>query len=144
LNVSEEANVGARGPAPQKAELRILKGNGKDRDQAHKPVRRQPKAALAAPPMPTELGDHGERIWKHVTPELARMGILGSIDLATLEAYCRAYQAMRDHDGGRGYMQVLIGLANLGSKLGLDPASRLRMTLPEAPNDEEGDIFGTG
>jgi phage terminase small subunit len=136
--------MGVRGPAPTRDNVRLLKGNGKDRDVAGRKVGRQPKAAAAVPPMPDELGEHGERIWNHVTPELARMGILGSVDLGTLETYCRAYQAMRDHDRGRGYMQVLMTVANLGSKLGLDPAARLRMTLPEAPNDEEGDVFGTG
>jgi phage terminase small subunit len=136
--------MGARGPAPQRAELRILKGNGKDRDQAHKKVGRQPQAASAIPPMPDDLGEHGERIWLHVTPEMARIGILASVDLGSLEMYCRLYQSLRTHDQGHGFGTMVTAFVNLGSKLGLDPASRLRMTLPEAPDDEEADIFGAG
>lgn len=136
--------MGAHGPAPQPAELRILKGNGKDRDAAQRKVRRQPKATKAVPPMPDGMGEDGERIWRLVTPELARMGILGRVDLGTLEAYCRAYHEMHNHPGGHGFATVAMTMANLGSKLGLDPASRLRMALPEAADDEEANVFGTG
>ncbi len=136
--------MGARGPAPSKAELRLLKGNQKDRDVAGRAVRPQPRVVPGAPPMPDNLGEHGERAWTTVVPELVRMGILGQVDAFVLEAYCRTYQLWRDHDGGRGYSVLTGTLATLGSKLGLDPTSRLRMTLPEAPDDEEGDVFGTG
>ena len=134
--------MGPRGQAPQPAELRILKGNGRDRDQAHKPVKRQPKTAPAIPPMPDDLGEHGEFIWKHVTPELARMGILGQVDRGTLEMYCRLYQQVREHPGGHGYATLAMSFVNVGSKLGLDPASRLRMTLPEADDGAQDDIYG--
>lgn len=137
--------MGTRGPAPQPDNVRLLKGNGIDRDQAHAKVSRQPRAVAGIPPMPRGMGPDARRIWKHVTPELARLGILGNIDLATLEAYCRAYQEMRDHPGGRGWGIAAMTLVNIGSKLGLDPASRMRMTMPEvADGDEEEDIFGTG
>jgi phage terminase small subunit len=94
--------------------------------------------------MPGELGEHGERMWRHVTPELVRMGILGQVDLGALEIYCRLYQEVRDHPGGRGFGTLATSFLNAGSKLGLDPAARLRMTLPEARDDEEDAVFGTG
>lgn len=135
--------MGTRGPAPAKAELRILKGNGRDRDQAHKPVARQPMAVPAAPKMPEDLGEHGERVWKLVVPELVRMGILGQVDTVTLEAYCRAYEGWKAMTpGDRGWASYTTAMINMGSKLGLDPASRLRMTLPEAPDRVEDEIFG--
>ncbi len=135
--------MGARGPAPQPAALRILKGNGKDRQPNKAKVARQPMAVPARPPMPADLGEWGVWIWELVTPELVRMGILGQVDHATLEAYCRAYQAWKLTDpDDRRWVQLTMCMVNLGSKLGLDPASRLRMTLPEASNDEQTDVFG--
>jgi phage terminase small subunit len=136
--------MGARGPAPTPDNLRLLKGNGKDRDPAGRKVRRQPKTVPAAPAAPDGLEGSAKWMWEYVTPELVRMGIMGRVDLGTLEAYCKAYDDMHNHPGGRGFSTVAMTMANLGSKLGLDPASRLRMTLPEAPDGEEGDVFGTG
>lgn len=137
--------MGTRGPAPTPDNIRILKGNGIDRDVAHRPVARQPKAVPGIPDMPGDLGPHARRMWKHVTPELARMGILGRIDLGALEMYCRAYQEVRDHPGGRGWGVAAMTMVNIGSKLGLDPAARMRMTMPDlSDGNEESDVFGTG
>lgn len=134
--------MGTRGPAPQPAALRILKGNGKDRSQDGSKVSPQPLVVPRAPTMPDGLGEFGEYAWRLVAPELVRLGILGQIDGITLEAWCRTYQLWKLHDGGRGYPALTASLTALGSKLGLDPAARLRMTLPEAGDDEEDDIFG--
>ena len=116
--------MAGRGPPPTPAELRLLKGRGKGRDVAGRIVGRQPKAVAAIPAMPEGLGPHGERIWRLVTPEMARMGILGVVDLGTLELYCRLYQGIYDDmDGGRGLvMSRVTAFMSAGSKLGLDPA----------------------
>lgn len=134
--------MGTRGPAPQPAELRLLKGNGRDRDVAHNKVRRQPKAVRATPPKPDSLNEDGLRVWDLVVPELERMDLLGRIDAVVLEAYCRTYQLWRAHDGGRGYPTLTAQLVAIGSKLGLDPAARLRMTLSEDSDDDETEVFG--
>lgn len=131
------------GPPPQPASLRILKGNGVDKDVAGRKVKRQPTTVNMRPPKP-DLPVHGDELWELVTPELERMGLLGRIDLVALEAYCRTYHVWKTHDGGRGYPALTLALAKLGSMLGCDPASRLRMTLPEAEDDddEEARVFG--
>src|SRR5687767_4865900 len=124
--------MGARGPAPQRADIRVLKGDGIGRDQAHKKVARQPMVVPRAPKMPVDLGEWGEYAWNLVTPELVRLGIMGHVDALTLEAYCRSYQSWKEMTPGqRGWVVHTTAMVNLGSKLGLDPASRLRMTLPE-------------
>lgn len=132
------------GPAPAPAEFRLLKGNGVDKDVAGRKVKRQPKVVAAIPAMPEGLGEHGERMWEQVTPELERLGLIGRLDIGTLETYCRMYQQLRVHDGGRGFAVLATAFVNVGSKLGLDPAARLRMTLPEESDDEEHAVFGTG
>lgn len=134
--------MGARGFPPQRSELRVLKGDGKTKDAQGKTVQRQPLAVPGAPEMPDGLGEHGERAWRLVVPELVRLKILGPIDAITLEAWCHTYQLWKEHDGGRGYPALTASLTALGSKLGLDPAARLRMTIPEAADAQETDIFG--
>lgn len=136
--------MGTRGPAPERAEIRLLKGNGKDRDQAGKRVRRQPQVVRATPPMPDGLNEDGVRAWEVIVPELERMELIGRPDQFVAEAFCRTYQLWRAHDGGRGYPALTAQLVAIGSKLGLDPVSRLRMTLPEVADDDESAVFGTG
>lgn len=135
--------MGVRGPAPTPAAIRLLKG-GNGKDVAGRPVRRQPKAVTSVPPKPEGLGEHGDRMWAMVTPELERLELIGCLDVGSLEVYCRLYQSVREHDGGRGFASLCMAFLNAGSKLGLDPASRLRMTLPEEPDGEETSVFGTG
>ena len=137
--------MGSRGPAPHPAALKLAKGNGVDRDADGHKVARQPQAARAIPPMPAGLNDDGRYAWDLVVPELYRMGLLGQIDGITLEAYCRLYQVWRRHDGRTGYAALTAQLLAAGSRLGCDPASRLRMTLPEPAADAgEGDVFAAG
>jgi phage terminase small subunit len=83
-------------------------------------------------------------MWGKVVPELDRMGLLGLVDVGILEAYCRTYSLWREHDGGRGYPTLTTTLVALGSKLGLDPAARLRMVLPEVKSDDRDFIYGSG
>jgi phage terminase small subunit len=131
------------GPPPQPAELRILKGNGKDKDVAGRKVKRQPKAVNMRPPTPTGLRPDAVAMWNLISPELERMGLLGQVDLGALEAYCRLYDEMHNHPGGRGFASLALAMVKIGSTLGLDPAARLRMTLPEVPeDDEENFAFG--
>lgn len=151
------------GPPPQPAKLRILKGNGRDRDQAHKKVQPQPQVVPYLPDAPEHLPLVAVEMWDRVAGELRRLEIAGSVDVAALEAFCMAYQHMRDADehvavhglmvlGSQG-QQVANPMLNaaakargqigtLGAQLGLTPAARLRMTLPEVTDDEEEAVFG--
>lgn len=156
--------MGTRGPVPQPAKLRVLKGNGRDRDQAHKKVRQQPQDIPFLPDAPSHLPPLAAEQWDHVAAGLRRMEIAGPVDMGALEAFCMAYQDMRDAHadiaarglwvtGSQG-QQVANPMLNaaakargqvgtLGAQLGLTPASRLRMTLPEKEADDgEAALFG--
>lgn len=77
-------------------------------------------------------------MWDRVAPELERMGILGRIDHAALEAYCVAYRRWREDPKPTNGAE----LRAWAVQLGLTPAARLRMTLPEAPDDADEKVFG--
>lgn len=151
---------------PQPAKLRILKGNGKDRDQAHEKVRRQPQDVPFLPDAPAHLPELAREQWDHVAAGLRRMEIAGPVDMGVLESFCMAYQRMRDAEaniddiglwvpGAAGQMvanpmlnaaaKARSQIGSLGAHLGLTPASRLRMTLPEKEADDgEAALFGGG
>lgn len=151
------------GPPPQPAKLRVLKGNGRDRDVAGRKVRPQPQVVPYLPDAPEHLAPLAAEMWDRVAGELRRLEIAGNVDAAVLEAFCTAYATMRDADElvGRQGMTVagsqgqqvahpMLAVAakaraqigTLGSQLGLTPAARLRMTLPEVTDDEEEAVFG--
>lgn len=151
------------GRVPQPARLRVLKGNGVDRDVAHKKVRPQPRAVSITVEASPWLPPLAVEMWQRVVPELQRIGILGNVDLGVLEAFCMAYARWRDcqaivdvegllHTGDKGatvrHPAAVLGnqfsaeIRQLGVQLGLSPAARLRMTLPEAADDETDAVFG--
>jgi phage terminase small subunit len=79
-----------------------------------------------------------------VTPELVRMTILGRVDLAVLEVYCRVYDEWRREDPkARRRLWLVDRLNTLAIQLGLTPAARLRMNLPERTAVDEAAIFST-
>jgi phage terminase small subunit len=132
--------MGARGYVPEPRRLRVIKG---ERKRAGKPLSNPPTAVPAAPPKPDDLGDEGSRIWDLVTPELVRMTILSQIHLVVLECYCRVYDEWRREDPqSRRWLWCIDRLTALAIQLGLTPAARLRMNLPERRADDA--IFGTG
>jgi phage terminase small subunit len=132
--------MGARGYVPESRRLRVIKG---ERKRAGKPLSNPPTAVPAAPPKPDDLGDEGSRIWDLVTPELVRMTILSQIHLVVLECYCRVYDEWRREDPqSRRWLWCIDRLTALAIQLGLTPAARLRMNLPERRADDA--TFGTG
>jgi phage terminase small subunit len=121
--------------------LAIVKG---ERRRAGRPLPNPPTAVPAAPPEPDDLGADGSQLWDLVTPELVRMTILAQIDLVVLEAYCRVYGEWRqEHPKSRRWLWLIDRLNTLGIQLGLTPAARLRMSLPEKTADDEASIFST-
>jgi phage terminase small subunit len=134
--------VGARGRAPEPRRLQVIKGRPGGTRQNGKPVTNSPVVVPAAPPKPHDLGEFGDFMWDLVTPELVRMTILGQIDLVVLEIYCRVYDQWRREDPqSRRWLWLIDRLTTLGIQLGLTPAARLRMNLPERRADE-GAVFG--
>jgi len=150
-------------PVPQPRRLRVLKGNGVDRRADGKKVPHQPQVVPHLPDAPDHLPDLAAEMWGRVCGELRRMEIAGMVDVAALEAFCMAYQTMRDADAqvaedgivstgsmGQPVAHPLLAVAakarsqigTLGGQLGLTPAGRLRMALPEATDDETDAVFG--
>lgn len=149
--------MGARGPAPEPDRLRVLKG-GRARGQPH------------AVPDPGEVPDwlpgRAVEMWDRVVPELQRLGLISRIDLAVLAEFCVQWALWRDSlddiaangptiPGARGRgervknpaVTVANGAADrmrsCAVQLGLTPAARLRMTLPDVDDQDEADqVFG--
>lgn len=114
-----------------------------DRKRKGKPLSNPPMAVSAAPPKPGDLGSDGSRLWDLVTPELVRLTILGQIDLVVLEAYCRVYDEWKREDPqARRWLWLIDRMTTLAIQLGLTPAARLRMNLPELSAGDERAIFG--
>lgn len=95
-------------------------------------------------------------IWKHLAPLLCKQHILQATDIQNLEFYCAAYGRFREAqehiahhgivvDGAQGGMvknpaatiinEALRQMATFGAMLGLDPASRQRLTGPKKKGD---------
>ena len=98
-----------------------------------------PMTVPAVPPKPSDLGKWGDYMWDLVTPEMARVGILGQIDRVELEAYCRPTTLGGTWtEGGQRGGQRSTGCPVLAPISGLTPTSRLRMNLPERKADDDG------
>jgi phage terminase small subunit len=80
--------------------------------------------------------------WDLVAPELERMGILGRLDVAELEAYCRVYERWRGTEPkASDWLPQIDRTSRLAQQLGCSPAARLRMTMPAPAAEEESAIF---
>lgn len=152
------------GPPPTPAKLRLLKGKGPGTDSSGRKVRAQPVDVAFLPDAPEHLPELAAAQWDHVAAGLRRMEIAGPVDVAALEAFCLAYARMRDAEaviaeegmftaGSTGQLvahpavaiahQARGQIGTLGAQLGLTPAARLRMTLPEAKGDDKEEaLFG--
>jgi P27 family predicted phage terminase small subunit len=113
--------------------------------------------------MPSWLMPEAKREWNRITPELSRLGLLSKLDRARLASYCqtwaiyvRAAKIMRDAPlavpGDRGremkkapewtaYQQAASLMESALAKLGLTPADRLRMQMPEVEDEDAESIL---
>lgn len=73
------------GRPPKPVELKLIEGN-----PGKRPVKLPPKAPPEKPRCPAWLSDYAKLEWKRVVPVLDRLGLLTSVDRATLSAYCEA------------------------------------------------------
>jgi phage terminase small subunit len=121
----------------------MLKSKAGRQRQDGKPFTNPPMAVPAIPPRPHDLGKFGDFMWDLVTPELERMTILGRIDLAELEAFCRLYDEWKTMESSdRRWLPAIDRMSRLAGSLGLTPTSRLRMNLPQARADDAS-VFST-
>jgi P27 family predicted phage terminase small subunit len=142
--------MGKRGPRPKPTALKVLEGRGSRRE-----LDREPRPTPLAPDPPAFLEGRALEVWHELAPELERMGLLTAVDAAPLAAYSVAVamheaasaELLRDGPtvaGARGRERVKHPaaqvardsagmIARFGAALGLDPASRASIRLPERP-----------
>lgn len=145
----------ARGPKPKPAHLKVIEGNpGKRRIPEN-----EPRPAAGDLPSPPEfLTEDARAEWGRVSLQLFHLGMLTSIDVASLSAYCQAYgrwvvaeraiAAMAEKDpfsgglmiktsNGNAIQNPLVGTSNkaasdmvrYAAEFGLTPAARARLAL---------------
>jgi P27 family predicted phage terminase small subunit len=148
--------MGERGPLPKSDNVLQMRGT-KDRKRPSRP-----KAVPAIPARAAWLEKEAKAEWDRITPELERMGLLAQLDRAVLHAYCETWakwvavsksvtaDVSEDpkHPGRGGvrksplwsvYLSLSKDLIAHARELGLTPAARGRMTVPEK---EEGSDDG--
>jgi P27 family predicted phage terminase small subunit len=139
--------------------LKLLRGNpGRHPLNKGEP---EPSAPAEPPPAPEFLSEYGRAEWDRIAVELYRLGLLTTVDIAPLGAYCEAYAAWRtaveklkvmaacDPDAGAltitschgGVMQNPLFLSMLqaandivryANEFGFTPAARSRINTVEA------------
>jgi P27 family predicted phage terminase small subunit len=147
--------MGKRGPQPKPQEIKRLEGNpGKRRTNNSAP---EPEGV---PTCPAHLGSYGKAVWKRIAKSMPPK-LYKAADRELLAAYCqaadlhkRAVEAIRTEgevsfgESGAPYQNPWVSiqnkqaqlLASLGSRLGLDPAARSSINMPE--EDEAPSKFG--
>ncbi|ENC9770683.1 phage terminase small subunit P27 family [Citrobacter koseri] len=125
------------------------------------PVGQKSKLTRIAPPDEL-MGDVAIRLWKTQSKILIERGVFELEDAPILLAYCNAFHLMLEAEniiakdgltvssemgGEKKHPAINVRndsvsqLARLGSLLGLDPLSRIRMTSGKKDPDDEGNEF---
>ena len=138
---------------PKPTALRILEGN-----RGHRPINeKEPKPKVAAAPPPQRLTPEEQRIWRKLAKELAPIGILTRIDLASFEKLCILegdYRSLRRRvkkygiiigkgTGSRrspdwlAMMRVHEQIMKIYIEFGMTPSSRTRLEVDPGIGDDE-------
>lgn len=146
--------MGQRGPAPKPTELKVLQGTYRP-DRARGEVFPDPPPSLDPPAF---LNGSAKDKWREFAPMLERNGLLTECDLDTLAVYCQTWaryveaERQLSIDGATttarsGYQQVSAwvtiaknaraDLLKLGDRLGLNPASRGRISIDQRDDGDE-------
>ena len=146
------------GSKPKPTRLKILEGNPGKRPL---PIN-EPKPTPIAPECPVWLHKDAKKEWKRVAPELEKIGLLTTVDMAALATYCESWAQykeaiefihkhgpvypIKDENGKVKYLQQVpqVSIANkalnnirmLCAEFGLTPSSRSRMSIPGVENDD--------
>jgi P27 family predicted phage terminase small subunit len=153
--------MGTRGPLPLPENVRRLRGSARKA-----PTR--PQAVKATPVPPRWLSPEARAEWKRVTPELERIGLLSTLDRAVLSTYCgtwarfvevsrlldassatapdpthpdRPAGGIRKHPMWGPYFSLGSQLSSLAKDLGLSPAARARLTVPDFDDTDDDGIL---
>lgn len=134
--------------------LKLLEGN-----PGKRPINKnEPRPSKGEIKCPGWLLKDAKKEWKRVLPELERLGLLTTIDIAALVGYCQSWaryveaeKFLKDNDSifitDKGYMGQVpqVGMAQKYLKLcqsfmtefGFTPSSRGRLSLPNKDQDKE-------
>ena len=144
-----------KGRKPKPTALKLVEGN-----PGHRPINHnEPRPNRVAPPCPDVLKDEERLAWDYLIDELRKMGTLASSDKADMTCYAHWFGTLikaksklielkaagdgRDPEviktaAGNFIQNPWLSIANTAAKelakicekLGLDPTSRVRLTLP--------------
>lgn len=124
--------MGKRGPQPQPAELKQLRGN-----PGKRPINDPPKSEAMVPECPEELSHLAEQ-WNHYGKILADLGILRETDTLAWESLWRTWErylgAIKE---GKNELQYLGMVIKLLDHFGMSPSSRSSLVVeaPKAPDE---------
>jgi P27 family predicted phage terminase small subunit len=131
------------GPPPEHPRLRLLKGNPGERPARSPP---EPARTEQCPEPPEHLKGYAREAWLHLAPELHKLNLLTTLDIAPFSAYCCAYAhwhrpkrscSADDQDCRRPSPHQPAGAdgfpshgrhAAIGAEFGLSPNARLRLS----------------
>jgi len=125
----------------------------------------EPRTEPGRPRCPRWLDREAKAAWKHLVPQLDRMGVLTKLDRNALARYCQLWSRWRRAEeflcdqgdthlvkdaagqvkGVRAYPQVRIAnqlaeqLLRLEAQFGMTPSARSRIEVPELARDETDD-----
>jgi len=82
-----------KGPAPQPAHLKLLRGNPKHEARR---IEIEPELVTAVPEAPVYLVGYAFDEWRRISAECSRLRLLTSVDTQALAAYCQSYAVWRN------------------------------------------------
>lgn len=108
--------IGTRGPRPQPAALRLLKGN-----PGKRPIKPEPKISHLYAPPPDYLDADARAEWSTIGPELVKLELLGRLDHTAFAFYCGLVSLfkkelrllMADHQAAAMDIQIGAGMTSL-------------------------------
>lgn len=149
----------AAGRKPTPTNLKILYGN-----PGKRPLNQnEPKPKPVAPTPPKHLNNIAKKEWKRVAKELEPLGLLTTIDMAALAAYCMAYSRwveaedmIRQHGmlvkspNGYPMQSPYLAIANKAldqmkgflTEFGMTPASRSRISVEDNSKKNSSKLSG--
>ncbi|MDP1650399.1 MAG: P27 family phage terminase small subunit [Rubrivivax sp.] len=104
---------------------------------------REPHPQGGAPTCPDWMPPDGRRQWEAVVPELDRLGVLTSVDIAIVEAFCSLYaEFVAGMRAGKPIKtNVVASMRVHAQELGLTPAARSKVSVPPAAHDDPNEEF---
>jgi P27 family predicted phage terminase small subunit len=156
--------MGARGPMPAPANLKILHGTSPGRDSGGRLVAKPPAFEKCAPTVPDWLEGAALAEWQRVVPTLESLGLVKAEDAPMLVSYCLTWQTVVDMSAiirAEGYTEsnpsgrrvahpavlmrasAMRDLRPLAAHFGLSPWSESNLAAAAVPDDED-DPFAAG